>query len=154
MGWVILTGVLLICLTGAWLVLRHPVRQVLEEVHFDRARILFAHEREWLEARFLTALAKVDPLEAARWDDAHWQDEIVWAREHKSRRLLALIGVRFDSDLLFDPADEPPRHATAVFEFRKGHWRAEGKRLDEVQPDEAFLRLYRLEPIVPHPRRV
>ena len=37
-----------------------------------------------------------------------------------------------------------PRHATALFEFRKGRWHVEGKRLDEVRPDEAIGRNQRL----------
>ena len=50
-----------------------------------------------------------------------------------------------------------PRHATALFEFRKGHWHVEGKRLDEIRPDEAIGHNQRFEAVVvsqPHPRRV
>ncbi len=99
------------------------------------------------------ALAKVDPPERLRWEDAHWHDEILWARDRHTRRLLALIGVHFDSDPFDDPADSCPRHATALFEFRKGRWAAEGKRLDEIRPDEAVRRNQRFEPVVTHPRR-
>jgi hypothetical protein len=153
MGWNIWAGALLVCLVGVWLVVRGPIRQAWEEAHFNRAREHFRHHRERLEARFLTALAKKEPLERARWEDAHWHDEVVWARERPSRRLLALIGVHFDTDPIFDLSENPPRHATALFEYRKGQWFAEGKRLDQIQPDEAFLRHHRLEPVVPHHRR-
>jgi hypothetical protein len=153
MGWIIWGGILPVCLIALWLICRRPVRQVVEEMHFDRARELFRQQREWLEARFLAALAKNDPLERVRWEDAHWHDEIVWARERPSRKLLALIGVHFDSDPIFDLPDSHPRHATALFEYHKGRWIAEGKRLDEIRPDEAFLRHHRLEPVVPHHRR-
>ena len=47
--------------------------------------------------------------------------------------------------------------ATALFEFRKGHWHVEGKRLDEMRPDEAVGRDQRYEAVAvssPHPRRV
>jgi hypothetical protein len=122
-------------------------------MHVDRARELFRPQREWLEARFLSALGKSDPLERLRWEDAHWHDEILWARDRKTRVLLALIGVHFDGPE-FDPLGESPsRHATALFEFRRGRWVAEGKRLDEVRPDEAVLRGQRFEPVVTQPRR-
>lgn len=154
MGWRIWGGLLPVCLVALWLVLRRPLRQFFEDMHFDHARELFRQQREWLEARFLAVLAKNDPLEAVRWEEAHWHDEVVWARERPSRRLLALIGVHFDSaDPIFDFSDQPPRHATALFEYRKGRWHAEGKRLDEIRPDEAFLRHQRFEPVVPHHRR-
>jgi hypothetical protein len=153
MGLIIWGVVLPACLVAAWLIVRRPVRQFLEEMHVDHARELFRQQREWLEARFLGALAKVDPSERLRWEDAHWHDEILWARDRHTRRLLALIGVHFDSDPFDDPSDSHPRHATALFEFRKGRWVAEGKRLDEIRPDEAVRRSQRFEPVVTHPRR-
>ncbi|HEV3163889.1 MAG TPA: hypothetical protein VGZ22_07635 [Isosphaeraceae bacterium] len=154
MGWIIWGGILPVCMLALWLLGRRPVRQVVEDIHFDQARILFRQQREWLEARFLSALARNDPLEGLRWEEAHWHDEIVWARERPSRRLLALVGVHFDADPIYDQPEHPPRHATALFEYHKGRWIAEGKRLDQTQPDEAFLRHHRLEPVVPHQRKV
>jgi hypothetical protein len=130
-----------------------PLRRSLQELRFRRACEQFRLQREWLEARFLGSLSRVDPGEHNRWEDAHWHDEIVWARERPSRRLLALVGVHFDSDPIFDLPVDPPRHATALFEFRCGRWYAEGKWLDQTRPDEAFLRHQRFEPVVPLPRR-
>jgi hypothetical protein len=144
------------CLVAAWLILRRPVRRLTEDLHAERARASFRQQREWLEARFLGALDKIDPIERLRWEDAHWHDEVLWARDRQTRILLALIGVHFDDPTASsyeDFGDVKPRHSTALFEFRKGRWLAEGKRLDEVRPDEAVLRGHRFEPVVPHPRR-
>ena len=96
-----------------------------------RAR-LFHQQREWLEARFISALGKFDPAEGQRWEAAQWHDEVLWARDRQTRHLLALVCVHFDPG----PFDEFPgrRHATALFEFRKGHWCVEGKNLDEMRP--------------------
>ena len=150
MGWIILgwTGVLAICVVAAWLILRGPVRHLTEDVHAEQARELFRQQREWLEADFLDALGKTSPTERLRWEDAHWHDEVLWARDRQTRRLLALIGVHFDAGLLDDfPLSDPAtRHATALFEFRKGRWQAEGKRLDEIRPDEVVRRNHRFEP--------
>ena len=152
MEWLIWAGLLPGCVLAAVLIARRPARQVWEEMHVDRARVLFRQRREWLEARFVGALLRADAAEGHRWEDARWHDEIVWARDRQSRRLLALIGVHFEPDPLDDPPF--PHHATALFEFRKGRWHAEGKRLDEIRPDEAFLRLHRFERVVVHqPRR-
>ncbi len=161
------------CFLAAWWVIRRPVRLLIEEMHVDHARTLFKQQREWLEARFLGALGRSNPAERLRWEDARWHDDIHWARDRKSRGLLALVGVHFDvtaepsafdddhamfetgTDLLFEedlPAPAPVvarQHATALFEFRKGRWVADGKRLDDTRPDEAFLRNQRFEPVAP-----
>jgi hypothetical protein len=155
MGLLIGCGILSVCVIVAWMVLRRPLRQIVEDVHVDHARALFHQRREWLEARFISALGRVDAVESQRWETAQWHDEVLWARDRQSRHLLALVCVHFDPD----PIDEFPgrRHATALFEFRKGQWWAEGNSLDEMRPDEAVGRDQRFEEIVvtqPHPRRV
>jgi len=145
-------AVLPACMVLAWMVLRRWFRLSLERMHVDHARDLFHHHREWLEARFLKALSTSDPEEGLRWEDAHWHDEVLWARDRQTRRLLALIGVHFDSDPFDDPLGASPRHATALFEYRKGVWTTEGKVLDELQPAEAVLRHRQFEQVVLHLR--
>jgi hypothetical protein len=154
MATVIEWSVVPVCLLAAWVVLRRPVRHLTEDLRVDHARATFRQEREWLEARFLSALARVDPIELVRWEDARWQDEVLWARDRQTRVLLALIGVRFDGHAYDELGEPQPRHATALFEYRRGRWRPEGKRLDEVRPDEAVLRNRRFEPVVVPARRL
>jgi hypothetical protein len=154
MGLLIWAGVLAACILVLSLILYRPVRHFAEELRVDHARELFRHQREWLEARFVGALAKVDPVEGQRWEEAHWHDDVLWARDRQTRRLLALIGVHFEPNPFDDDPDALPRHSTALFEFRKGRWSAEGKRLDQIRPDEAVLRNQRFEPVSPHDRRV
>jgi hypothetical protein len=148
-------GVLLAGLTTAWLLLYRPLRQYIEEVRFGNARVLFRQRREWLEVHFLRALGAVGSEERLRWEEAHWHDEVIWARDRQTGRLLALIGVHFNPP--FDDSqthESSPHHATALFEFRGGHWHAEGKRLNEIDPAEAVLRHQRFEAVVLHqPRR-
>lgn len=148
-------GILPVCALVVWFVLRRPLRQIGRDEGMDHARELFHQQREWLEARFLSALGDHDPAEGHRWESAQWHDEVVWARDRQTRHLLALVCVHFDSgpfELL-----AVPRHATALFEFRKGRWHVEGKRLDEVRPDEAVGRNQRYEAVAispPSSRRV
>jgi hypothetical protein len=148
-------GILLGCMLVAWMVLRRPLRQIIEDVHIDHARALFHQQREWLEARFISALSLADPVEGQKWESAHWHDEVLWARDRQSRHLLALVCVHFEPGP-FDLSQEK-RHATALFEFRKGQWFVDGKRLDEMRPDQAVGRNQRFEAVVvtqPNPRRV
>jgi len=154
MGWIIWGGILPTCLVSAYLIVRRPLRQVVEELHVDQARLLFRRRREWLEARFLTSLGQLDPIERLRWEEARWHDQVHWARDNQTRRLLALVEIHFELDP-FDEAPEPiARHATALFEYRKGRWFADGKRLDATRPDEALLRHGRFEPVARSNRRV
>jgi hypothetical protein len=154
MGWIIGGVVLPSCLVTAWLIIRKPLRQIVEDLGVDQARLAFHRRREWLEAGFLTALAKVDPIERLRWENAHWHNEVHWGRDSKTRRLLALVEIHFDPDG-FDTSPHPlVNHATALFEYRKGRWFADGKRIDATRPDEAFLRLGRYLPVAPPHRQV
>ena len=149
------SAILSVCLIAAWMVLRWPLRQIVEDVHVDHARELFHQQREWLEARFVTAIEKLDPNEGERWESASWHNEIFWARDRQTRHLLALVCVHFEATPFDDFSGS--RIATAVFEFDKGRWRADGISLDEVRPDEAVGRDQRFEAVVisePHPRRV
>ena len=146
MAWIIGGGVLPACIIASWLIFQRPFRKLIEAIHADHARDLFRLRREWLEARFLGALAKSDPQAARIWNEGHWQNEIHWARDRKSRCLLALVAVTFNPS----PFDLDLSHcATAIFEFRKGRWQAEGKRIDETRPADALLRHQRFEPVLP-----
>ncbi len=149
MGWIIWGVVLPSCGVAAWLIVRRPLRQVVEELHVDQARALFRQQREWLEARFLTTMGGLDPIERLRWEDAHWHDEVLWARDNQTRRFLALVEVHFESG---PPSVPHRRHATALFEYRRGRWIADGKSLDATRPVEALVRHGRFEPVAP-PRR-
>lgn len=142
-------------LVSIWLTIRYPLRVYLEAADLARAQATFRMQREALEIRFVLALGKSNPAEAARWDDADWHNEVTWGRDRRTRALLALVGVDFPTDLLADPVNLSlmTRHATALFEYRRGRWHAEGRRLDEVRPDEAFQRGGRFEPVVFHQRR-
>lgn len=132
------------CLATAWYILRRPFREICEEITFERARERFKGQRERLEARFLSAIGKIRPEMGDRWDEAHWQDEVVWARDRKTRSVLALVGVQFQPEPF---SDDLPQYATALFEFRRGMWTADGRCLDEVRPGEAVLLHQRLEPV-------
>ena len=155
MGWLIWAGVLPLCLVAAFFLLQRPLRIFFEDLHVDQARESFHCQREWLEARFVTALSRIDPAEGARWEDAQWHDEVLWARDRQTRRFLALVCVHFDANP-FDPLTSAgwPRPFSST---ARGSGPPTGKRLDETRPDEVVGRNRRYEPVViahPSPKRV
>ena len=156
MAFLIAAGILSVGVIVTSMIVRRPLRQMVEDMNVDHARASFRKQREWLEARFISVLDRADPIEGQRWESAHWHDEVLWARDRQTRHLLALVCVHFEPEP-FDLASTPS-FATVLFEFRKGHWCAEGKRLDEMRPDEAVGRNQRFEAVVVtqphHPRRV
>ena len=147
MGWIIWGIILPSCMVAAWLIVRDPLRQVFEELCVGKAHLQFRRQREWLEVRFLKALGKIDPIERLRWENAQWHDQVHWARDSETRSLLALVEIHFEADPFHDSTGSIASHATALFEYRKGNWIADGKRLDATRPDEAFRRHGRFEPV-------
>ena len=139
------------CLTLGWVLMRRPLRQFAEDLHVDRACDVFRMRREWLEARFVSALERVDPIAHLRWEDAHWLNDIYWVRDRQTRVLLALVGVEFRDKEVGLHGPNVPSRATAVFEFRKGRWHAEGRRLDESNPGDLIFRNPRFEPVLAIP---
>jgi hypothetical protein len=145
MGLLIAAGILASCFFATWAVLRRPVREIVEDVRVEHARTLFHLIRERLEARFVSTIERFDPDEAERWDRALWDDDVLWARDRQTHRLLALTCVEFEPDP-FDLSFEHT-HCTAIFEFHEGQWCAQGKHLDEVRPEEAIDRYRRFETV-------
>lgn len=152
MRWLIAAGLLPICFAAMVAVLRSTLGGMAGPEHWDRARDEFRLRREWLEARFLNGLAQLDPSERRRWERANWHDDVTWARDRQTGRFLALVEVHFDPDRDEIVPDTSRHHATVVFEYVRGQWRTDGRRLDELSPHEAFLRNFRYEPVPPPPK--
>jgi hypothetical protein len=153
MRWLIVAGLLPICFAAMVAVLRstwHGMTGPAPE--WERAREAFRLRREWLEARFLHGLSQFDPAEGQRWERAQWHDDVTWARDRQTGRFLALVEVHFDPDPHEADPDPSHRHATVVFEYVRGQWRADGRRLDALRPHEAFQRNFRYEPVLPPPK--
>jgi hypothetical protein len=107
--------------------------------------VLFHRNRERLEAQFVSNVERLDPAEAERWEAARWADDVLWARDRQTHHLLALTFVEFEPEpfeLSFDHT-----YCTAIFEFNKRRWCAQGKHLDEVRPEEAIDLFRRFETV-------
>lgn len=121
-----------------------PLRVFGREIQVERARELFALQRERLEARFFGAAAASGKPRGLRWKDCDFDDGIELARDRRSGQLLALVPVtiRFEavegSDMEGLPAVSNLRNASAVFFFQRGQWLTVGKAVFNMNPDEAL----------------
>lgn len=140
-------GLLPFCGLAGWMIVRQPIRAAVEARDAERARELFRRQREHLEADFVARMVRAEPLDPARWEEARWADEVVWARDRQTRNLLALVGVDLDHGGCGEG------RATAVFEYRGRRWTADGRHLRSVEPYEAFRRRPDFEPVVIQQRR-
>ncbi len=104
MGLLIGSGILSVCVFVAWMVLRRPLRQIVEDVHVDHARACFTSNENGWKPGSSRPSAKFDPAEGQRWEAAQWHDEVLWARDRQTRCLLALVCVHFEPG----PFDEFP----------------------------------------------
>lgn len=144
--WVLPFTLLSLCAVTAWFIVRRMIATVMEEYQGDMGRQAFRRERERLEFRFLQAVGRRDPEERLRWDDAHWKDGVYWARDKGTRRLLALVSVELPTKP--GAALAQGTAVTALFEFRRGRWVAEGRFVETALPADA-CRHARLEAVGP-----
>ncbi|MBX7166890.1 MAG: hypothetical protein K1X74_11220 [Pirellulales bacterium] len=129
-----------------------PMRKSLREARFARERREFHRQRERLEARFLQLAANSGRAPHLRWNDCEFSNDVTYARDRRTGRLCAFVGVTIACDqptaggLLDNPYQEDYgstaqlREATAVFHYDKGRWHTLGRTVFNLNPDEALQR--------------
>jgi hypothetical protein len=133
---------LIVLFALAW----RPVRAVLRDIRTERAREQFHLQREWLEVKFHDLASSTGKPRGLRWVDADWDDGVRFVRDRRSGDIVALVGitVRFEAIPGGGMEDNPNvsnlRDATAVFNYRRGHWITEGRALFNMDPDGAIDR--------------
>jgi hypothetical protein len=138
--WVLVIGAaLLLALTGlGWLI------TLLREVHLERARELFRLQRERLAERFRLMGDQSGKPRGLRWVRCELGELLTLVRERQTRQLLGLVAVVLhfealpDGDMVDVPAVGLPRHATAVFCFRRGEWLPTGRAVMNLSPAEVL----------------
>jgi hypothetical protein len=143
-GWWLVLGLALAAALIAALMAWRPLRGILQEIQLERARELFALQRERLEAKFLDMATATGKPRGLRWKDCDFASEVQFARDRGSGQLTALVGATIEfeaiagSDMEGLPAVSNLRNATAVFFFQGGHWHTAGRALFNMNPDEAL----------------
>jgi hypothetical protein len=138
--WLISAGAVLLLLLLAW----RPLRGILQEIHMERAREMFALQREHLEAKFMDVAAATGKPRGLYWRDCDWTDGVSFARDRVSGEMNALVGVTIQFEAIpggvmeDEPAVANLRNATAVFYFQKGQWHTNGRAIFNMNPDEAL----------------
>jgi hypothetical protein len=139
-GGLVLAGVLGLMLLWGFLSTRGPAVEL--------ARRHFQQQREHLEAKFFTAAAASGKPRGLRWKGCDWGEQIEFARDRRTRQLVALAGVTISfeaiagSDMEGLPAVGNLRSASAVFVYEGSRWVATGRAVFNLSPDEALRHLH------------
>ncbi len=105
---------------------------------------LFHRNREWLEARFVTAASKSGRPRGLRWVDCDFEDDVVFARDRHNGTLRAFTGVTISFEAIPGEGMEEVeavgnlRAATAVFRFDEAEWKTEGRTIFNLNPKETI----------------
>ena len=154
MGLLIGAGILSVCILVTWLILRRPVRQIVEDVHVERARDSVPPAARMAGSPIHLGPEPIRPVEGQRWEDAQWQDEVLWARPSDSP--FAGAGLRRVRARSVRPVSRAQARDGAL-RVSQGELDVRGQADRRGAPDEAVGRNQRFEAVVvpqPHPRRV
>ena len=135
---VVLLGVLCLIPAGVWL------RRSYRASAFARARRDFHLKREYLEAKFFELAAGSGKPRGLEWTACEFEDEVAYARDRQTAELAALVGITISFSAIEGGGMEHVeavgnlRAATAVFQFREGKWRTDGRAIFNLNPTEAI----------------
>jgi hypothetical protein len=124
----------------AWWIQRQQVRSLA------LARQTFQRRREWLEAEFVTHAEASGKPRGLRWMNCDFADGVSFARDRRTGCYRALVGVTISFEAIEggDMEDVEAvgnlRAATVVFRLDGPEWRADGRALFNLNPEEAIER--------------
>jgi len=108
------------------------------------ARETFHLRREWLEAEFVSQAAAICKPRVLRWVNCEFDNGVSFARDRRTGRYRALVGVTISFEAIEGGGMEDVeavgnlRAATVVFRLDGPAWRADGRALFNLNPDEAI----------------
>lgn len=141
---VLLIGIVVLgVILGALLALVWWIRrqQVSSLAH---ARETFHRRREWLEAAFVSNAEASGKPRGLRWLHCDFEDGVCFARDRRTGRYRALVGVTISFEAIAGGGMEEVeavgnlRAATVVFRLDGPEWRADGRALFNLNPAEAI----------------
>ena len=139
-GAVLLLGVLTGGLIYAW----PRMRERNMRVELDDARRDFHRRREWLEARFMSVASQSGKPRGLRWADCEFEDDVAFARERRTGRLRALVGVSIQFEAIEGGAMEDVeavgnrKAATVLFRLDGPDWEVDGRARFNLNPAQVI----------------
>jgi len=122
-----------------------PVRQKRRtEALLANGRESFHLRREWLEARFLTMAGQSGKPRGLRWSNCDFDDDVSFARDRRTGRPRALVGVTISFEAIPGGGMEEVeavgnlRAATVVFRLDGPEWETDGKACFNLSPAQTI----------------
>jgi hypothetical protein len=137
--WLIVTMAVaaLLSVVAVWAL--RPVRLARGAERLARAQRDFHRQREQIEAKFIDLAAGTGKPRGLRWSDVHFDDDVLYVRDRRSRCLKALVAIEVSFEAIEGGGMEEVeavsmvRAATAEFLHDNGRW----------NPNQALDRLSR-----------
>lgn len=120
--------------------LLRPIRASRRSEKLARAQRDFHRQREQLEAKFIDRAAAGGKPRGLRWADVVFDDDVIYARDRRSRKLKALVAVEVSFEAVEGGGMEDVeavsnvRAATAEFLYDGTRWTTEGRVFFNLAP--------------------
>ncbi len=131
----------LAAVSGAAIMLAtRPLRVARAAERLARAQRDFHHQRELLEARFVERAGSTGKPRGLRWTDVDFDDDVIYARDRRTRRLKALVAIEVSFEAIEGGGMEDVeavsnvRAATAEFLHDGERWTTEGRVFFNLAP--------------------
>ena len=117
-----------------------PLRVARAAEKLARAQRDFHRQRELLEARFVDRAASSGKPRGLRWTDVDFDDDVIYARDRRTRRLKALVAIEVGFEAIEGGGMEEVeavsniRAATAEFLHDGTRWMTEGRVFFNLAP--------------------
>ena len=127
-------SIMMVALFGvavAWTL--RPVRLARSAERLARAQRDFHRQREQIEAKFIDLAAGTGKPRGLRWSDVHFDDDVLYVRDRRSRCLKALVAIEVSFEAIEGGGMEEVeavstvRAATAEFLYDNGRWLTDGR---------------------------
>ena len=136
---VVVAGVAMVAILAVVLAIR-PLHAARQAERLARAQRDFHRQREPLEAKFIERAAARGKPRGLRWADVDFDDDVVYARDRRSRRLKALVAIEVQFEAVVGGGMEEVENvakakaATAEFLHDGTRWTTEGKVYFNLAP--------------------
>lgn len=117
-----------------------PLRASRAAEKLARAQRDFHRQRELLEARFIERASATGKPRGLRWTDVDFDDDVIYARDRRTRRLKALVAIEVSFEAIEGGGMEEVeavsnvRAATAEFLHDGTRWMTEGRVFFNLAP--------------------